>query len=181
MGIDYYAGHAMCLGDYEMVKLINGKNKKAVLEVMQSFHDSILADEYVTDKAKKAVSVLNGENIPSTIKLVDLRELIIEYHTVEGDAGKYEGDCRFANGLDGYQLLELWEGIIDVCNTELPSLSEVRIFDSYRQNYDCPIEVPCFLFSVEDCYERTLNDEGKNLNKLAGGYLNEISWTDVSC
>ena len=179
MGIDYFAGHAMCLSDCEMVKLITGKNKKPVLEVIQSFHDSVIGGQYTSDKAKKAITALN--NIDSKIKLADLRELIIEYHTIEGDAGKYEGDCRFANDLDGYELMELWESIIDVCDVELPSLSEIRIFDSYRQNYDCPMEVPCFLFSVEDCYERTLNDEGKNLNKLAGGYLNEISWTDVSC
>ena len=104
MGIDYFAGHAMCLSDCEMVKLINGKNKKPVLEVIQSFHDSVIGGQYTSDKAKKAITALN--NIDSKIKLADLRELIIEYHTIEGDAGKYEGDCRFANGLDGYQLLD---------------------------------------------------------------------------
>ena len=178
MGIDYAAGHAMCVEIDNMVGLINGKNKKYVLEVIQSFHDSVMSGQYTSDKAKKAVTAL--DNIDSKIKLADLKELILEYHAVEGEAGKYEGDCKFANDLWGDDLLELWEGVLDVCDIPMPSLSEVRIFDSHRQNYDCPLEVPCFLFEVEDCYERTLNEEGKNLNKLSGGYLNEISWTDVS-
>lgn len=178
MGIDYSAGHAMCLEIDNMVRLINGKNKKAILEVIQSFHDSVVGGQYTSEKAKKSVAALN--NIDSKIKISDLKELILEYHAVTGEAGKYEGSCHFKNDLDGYDLLELWEGILDVCDIPMPSLSEVRIFDSHRQNYDCPLEVPCFLFSVEDCYDRTLSHEGKNLNKLSGGYLNEISWTDVS-
>ena len=179
MGIDYSAGHAMCLEIDDMIKLINGKNKKAVLEVIQSFHDSVVSGEYTSDEAKKAVSTL--DNIDSKIKLDDLRDLILSYHAVEGEAGKYNGDCKFANDLWGEEILELWQGVVDVYDPSLPSLSEVRIFDSYRQNDQCPLEVPCFLFSVEDCYEKKLNSEGVNLNKLAGGYLNEISWTDVSC
>jgi hypothetical protein len=179
MGIDYSSGHAMCLEIGDMVKLINGKNKRTVLEVVQSFHDSVVNGEYTSDKAKKAVSSL--DNLNAKIKVSTLRELICDYHKVLGEAGKYNGDCQFANDLDGYDLLELWEGIVDVCGLDLPLLSEVRIFDSYRQNDQCPLEVPCFLFSVEDCYEKKLNSEGINLKKLSGNYLNEISWTDVSC
>ena len=178
MGIDYSAGHAMCLGIEDMVKLINGKNKKAILEVVQSFHDSDVSGMYTSDKAKKAVSSL--DNLNPKITISTLKELICDYHEVQGEAGKYDGDCQFVNDLDGYDLLELWEGILEVCDEPIPSLSEIRIFDSHRKNYDCPLEVPCFLFSVEDCYVRTLSDEGKRLKKLAGGYLNEISWTDVS-
>ena len=179
MGIDYSSGHAMCLEINDMIKLINSKNKKAILEVIQNFHDSVVSGEYTSDKAKKTVSKL--DDIDSKIKLADLKELILSYHAVEGEAGKYNGDCKFANDLWGEDILELWEGIVDVCGLDLPPLSEVRIFDSYRQNDECPLEVPCFLFSVEDCYEKKLNSEGINLKKLSGNYLNEISWTDVSC
>tara|TARA_Y100000385_G_scaffold280804_1_gene332544 strand:- start:244 stop:783 length:540 start_codon:yes stop_codon:yes gene_type:complete len=179
MGIDYSAGHAMCLEIDDMIKLINGKNKKAILKVVKSFHDSVVDNKYVSDKAKKAVSSL--DNLNSKITISTLREVICDYHKVLGEAGKYEGDCQFANDLDGDDIVELWQGIIGVCGEQMPHLSEVRIFDSYRQNDQCPLEVPCFLFSTEDCYVRTISDEGKRLKKLAGGYLNEISWTDVSC
>tara|TARA_R110002020_G_scaffold135764_1_gene303170 strand:- start:828 stop:1367 length:540 start_codon:yes stop_codon:yes gene_type:complete len=179
MGIDYSAGHAMVLSCVDMLNLINGKNKKAILEVIQSFHDEVLADKYSSDRAKKSVEVLS--NISQKIKLADLKELILEYHDVIGEAGKYGGDCQFSNGLDGYDLMMLWEPIIDVCDINLPSLTGIQVFDSYRQHMDCPIGEPCFLFDVDDCYEKKLNSAGKNLKKFSGGYLNEVTWTDVSC
>ena len=76
-------------------------------------------------------------------------------------------------------MLELWEGIIEVSYQELPHLNEVRFFDGYRQHMECPMEEACFCFDVDGCYEKTLNDAGKNLKKLSGSVW-ETSWTDVS-
>ena len=178
MGTDYSSGYAMSCELENMLKIIKAKNKKSVIEAIQCFHDSVVDGQYTSDKAKKYVSSLN--EIKPNIKLADLKQIIIDYHEVEGDTGKYEGDCRFTNDLDGWDLIELWQDIIEASREELPDLSEIRIFDSYRQHYDCPLGVMCFVFNREDCYERTLSDKGKSLKKLCGGYLSEISWTDVS-
>ena len=173
MGIDYSTGHAMTLTCNEILSILKAKNKKPILEVIQSFHDEIIRDKYSSEKAKESVAVL--DNINPKIKLADLKQLILEYHDVIGEAGKYSGDCRFANDLDGYDLMMLWEPIIEVSGETLPALTGIQIFDSYRQHMDCPIGEPCFLFDVDDCYEKQLNEAGKNLKKFSGGYLNEVT------
>ena len=177
MGTDYGSGSAVIVNLDSMLGIINGKNKKAVLEVVQSFVDKHMDDEYTSKQNKKYLGILN--NLPSNIKLADLRELLSDFHVIEGEAGKYGGNCRWANGFDDYEMLELWEGIIEVSYQELPHLNEVRFFDGYRQHMDCPMEEPCFCFDPDGCYEKTLNSAGKNLYKLSGSVW-ETSWTDVS-
>jgi len=177
MGIDYSASTAIIVDINGMLKIINGKNKKAVLEVIQSFVDKMVDYEYTSDKTKKWLKKL--DNIPSNITLANLKEKLSDFHEVSGSAGKYEGDCRFSNDMYGDELMELWDGIIEVSSVDLPSLDSIRIFDSYRQQMDCPLEEISFCFNPEECYEKTLNQEGKNLSKLAHNMW-ETSWTDVS-
>lgn len=177
MGTDYGSGSAVIVDLDSMLRIIDGKNKQAVLEVIQSWVDKQMGDEYTGEESKQYLEKLN--NIPSKIKLGDLRELLEEFHVINGEAGKYGGDCHWANGLDSYEMQELWEGIVEVSGLELPYLSEVRFFDGYRQHMDCPKEEACFCFDPDGCYEKTLNSAGKNLYKLNGSVW-ETSWTDVS-
>ena len=177
MGTDYGSGSAVIVDLDSMLRIINGKNKKAVLEVIQSFVDTKMDDEYTGDESKKHLGTLN--DLPSNITLQNLRGLLEDFHTIKGSAGKYGGDCHWANGFWNEDMLELWEGIVEVSGEELPYLTEVRFFDGYRQHMDCPKEVACFCFDPDGCYEKTLNSAGKNLEKLNGSVW-ETSWTDVS-
>ena len=177
MGTDYSASTAIIVDLDGMLKIINGKNKKSILEVVQSFVDKTKSDGYASDKTKEWLKKL--DNIPSSIKLGDLKEKLRDFHEVKGSAGKYEGDCQFANGMWSDDLMALWEGVVDVSDIDLPSLNSIRIFDSYRQQMDCPLEEVSFCFDPEGCYKKTLNQEGKNLSKLADNMW-ETSWTDVS-
>ncbi len=178
MGTDYGSGSAVIVDLDSMLRIINGKNKQAVLEVIQSWVDKQMESEHTCEESKKYLGTLN--NLPSNITLKHLKELLEEFHVIKGEAGKYGGNCRWANGFYDYEMQELWEGIIEVSGEELPYLSEVRFFDGYRQHMDCPMEEPCFCFDPDGCYEKTLNSAGKNLYKLNGSVW-ETSWTDVSC
>ena len=178
MGVDYSANEAVVLDAWDMVKIINGANKKHVVDILQGFHDNIVADEHTSAEAKLSVKVFDG--ISPRAKLAEIRHLLVEYHNVEGEAGTYEGNCWFANGLCGDELMELWERIIEASGCELPTPYEITIFDSYRKHANCQIGVASFLFAPDDCYERTLSEQGKALEKMSGGYLAEVSWTEVS-
>ena len=94
MGIDYSASTAIIVDINGMLKIINGKNKKAVLEVIQSFVDKMVDYEYTSDKTKKWLKKL--DNIPSNITLANLKEKLSDFHEVSGSAGKYDGDCRLS-------------------------------------------------------------------------------------
>jgi len=179
MGTDYSSSSAVIVDLDSMLgkEVINGKNKQAILEVIQSFVDAKMDEQYTSDETKVYLQKLNY--LPSNITLKHLRELLEEFHVIKGEAGKYGGDCHWANGFDSYEMHELWEGILEVSGAELPYLMEVRFFDGYRQQMDCPKEVACFCFDPDGCYEKTLNDAGKNLKKLNGNVW-ETSWTDVS-
>tara|TARA_Y100001938_G_C7963670_1_gene365649 strand:+ start:51 stop:587 length:537 start_codon:yes stop_codon:yes gene_type:complete len=177
MGTDYSSESAIIVDLESMIGLINGKNKKATLEVIQSFVDKIMADQYTSEETKEWLKKL--DKIPSNIKLGELKEKLREFHAIKGSAGKYDGDCHFANGMWGEDMMILWEDVIDVSNIVLPDLDQIRIFDSYRQQVDCPLEEVSFCFNAEDCYEKKLNQTGKNLEKIAGN-LWETSWTTVS-
>ena len=177
MGTDYGSGSAVIVDLDSMLRIINGKNKQAVLEVIQSWVDKQMESEHTCEESKKYLETLN--NLPSNITLKHLKELLEEFHVIKGEAGKYGGNCHWANGLDSYDMHELWGAIIEVSDVELPWLSEVRFFDGYRQHMDCPMEEPCFCFDPDGCYEKTLNSAGKNLYKLSGSVW-ETSWTDVS-
>jgi len=178
MGVDYSANEAVVLYIWDMVNIINGANKKHVVDIMQGFHDNIVADEHTSDAAKLSVKVFDG--ISPRTKLAEIRYVLDEYHNVVGEAGKYEGDMGLANGLCSDDLMKLWEPIIEASGVELPTPYEITIFDSYRQHVECEIGVVSFLFAPGDCYERTLSEQGKALEKMSGGYLAEVSWTEVS-
>ena len=177
MGTDYSSSNAVIVDLDSMLRIINGKNKQAVLEVIQSFVDEHMSGEYTSDETKVCLQKLN--DLPSNITLKHLRELLEEFHVINGEAGKYGGNCHWANGLDSYEMHGLWGDILEVSGEELPYLSEVRFFDGYRQHMDCPKEEACFCFDPDGCYEKTLNNAGKNLEKLNGSVW-ETSWTDVS-
>ena len=177
MGTDYSSSNAVIVDLNSMLGIINGKNKKAVLEVIQSFVDKQMNDQYNDEKSKPYLEKLN--NIPSKVSLSDLKKLLADFHKISGSAGKYGGDCCWTNGLWDEEMLELWEGIIEVSGKNLPYLNSVRFFDGYRQHMDCPMEEPCFCFDPDGCYEKKLNTAGKTLEKLSGNVW-ETSWTDVS-
>lgn len=178
MGTDYSSESAIIVNLDGMLSLISSKNKKAVLEVIQNWVNLLKMDSGTEDGTKESLKTL--DSISSGILFADLIGRLEDFHEISGSAEKYGGDCHFTNGIDSYDLMELWEGIIDVSGVDLPDLNSIRIFDAYRQHEDCPMEEVSFCFDPEGCYEKTLNQEGENLSAIAPN-MYEVSWTDVSC
>ena len=167
MGTDYSNGTGIVINIETLVNIINGKNKKAVIKAIREW----IGEGY------DGGSIF--EDLADNITIGDLKAKLIAQCEIAGEAGKYEGDCHLVHTED-YSLCGLWNDIILASGTDIPLIEDVTVFDSYRQHMECPIGEASFIFSRDDIYESKLNDEGEALQKLCGGYLNEVTWTDVS-
>ena len=164
---------------------------------LESFADRFIHHTDNAARLKRVIKAVNAE-IKSqhessdnctwpNVKITTSDELREFWNTVTaygGEPGKYEGDMAFTYWSekegwkvnDSYDLTILVEAI---GNTEnLPSVSSVRIFDSYRQHSEMTIGEPVIIYSSDDVWERSLSPAGKKLEKLCG-YVCESSWTDV--
>ena len=153
---------------------------------------SYFAEQFIYDPSGKALAkrvmksindCINDNPEVWPVKKVSTQEEVISFwETVtayEGEAGRYEGDCKFTHWNDNqpYELTKLvdWIGTTE----GLPDADCVRIFDSYRQHDEMLVGEPSIIYGSDSVWERSLSSEGKKLEKFAG-YLAESSWTDVS-
>jgi hypothetical protein len=76
--------------------------------------------------------------------------------------------------------MDLFNKLFEACDLDIPYLENVVAFGSARYNgWDVPLGVACFVFSSDQCFVRTLSEEGKNLKKMIG-HCQETEWTDIS-
>ena len=166
MGTDVYSESGIIAGIDEMVGLIRKKDLKTVIDICENKSLESLAD----------LEPLKTINKKSTIE--EVREALLECVKVHGEPAKYGSDeCYLENE---YAVAVLWGEILSETRPTLPSLNEVRIFDSPRYNgWDVPLGEACFIFNSSDCFIRTLSEEGKAL-KRAIGHCETTEWTIVS-
>tara|TARA_B100000929_G_C15495007_1_gene415708 strand:- start:84 stop:587 length:504 start_codon:yes stop_codon:yes gene_type:complete len=166
MGTDVYSESGIIAGIDEMVGLIRKKDLKTVIDICENKSLESLAD----------LEPLKTINKKSTIE--EVREALFECVKVHGEPAKYGSDeCYLENE---YAVAVLWGEILSETRPTLPSLNEVRIFDSPRYNgWDVPLGEACFIFNSSDCFIRTLSEEGKAL-KRAIGHCETTEWTIVS-
>jgi len=167
MGTDYMPGEGIVTGIENIVDIISDDNKEAIIKAIREWHGT---DEERSEFFK---------DLADDITTDDLKAKLIAHCEVSGEAARYEGSCHLTH-VDSDDLCELWNALSEASGTDLPYIEEVRVFDSYRKHADCPIGEASFIFSEGDLYERTLNSGGEFLSELCGGYLNEVTWTDVS-
>ena len=75
---------------------------------------------------------------------------------------------------------ELFEKILDVSGFDLPYIQEVTAWGSSRYNgWDVPKGVACVVFISEECYVKTLSEQGMAVKKLLG-HCDETEWTEMS-
>ena len=169
MGTDYYSGESLVVDIETIVKIIDDKNREAVIKAIREWcseDDGEIENKFFKD-------------LTDDITTAALQEKLIAHCEIGGEAGKYEGNCYLTH-TDDEGMDQLWNAINGVSGTDFPCIMEVRVFDSYRQHADCPIGVASFLISRDDVYESQLSESGEFLQELCGGHINEISWTDVS-
>ena len=174
MGTDYSSesGVEVSLEQFADRYIYQDSNKAMTKRVIKSVNDCISEDpdKWPVDKV-------------STME--EVRSLWQTVTAHEGEAGKYEGDCKFTYWSEqgGWEVTEPYElqELVDYIGSAegLPSVSCVRIFDSYRQHDQMTVGEPVIIYDTYSVWERTLSSEGKKLQSFAG-YLTESSWSDVS-
>jgi hypothetical protein len=179
MGTDIWAGKGIIADESEVVRFINGKNKKLVIKTCQEFYDE-LRDQYIESPdewRKQLVEDFDGiNNISTKATIAEIRRALQSIIKVEGEVSKY-GDCYVEHSE---YLIDLFNKLFAVCDLDIPYLEDVVAFGSARYNgWDVPLGVACFVFSSDQCFVRTLSEEGKNLKKMIG-HCEESEWTDIS-
>jgi hypothetical protein len=179
MGIDVYSGKGVIADSDEVVRFVNGKNKKIVIQTCQEWYDGVV-DEYKNDPSdwrQQVVTDFEGiDKISTKATIAEVRRALRSVIKVGGEVAKY-GECYVKH--DEY-LMELFNKLFEACDLGLPYLDNVTAFGSPRYNgWDVPLGVACFVFSSDDCFVRSLSEQGENLQKMIG-HCNETEWTEMS-
>jgi len=175
MGTDVYSESGIITGIDEMIGLIRKKDLKTVIDICESGLSAAAAGNE-SFSCLADLEPLKTINKKSTIE--EVRDVLFECVKVHGEPTKYGSDeCYLENE---YAVAVLWGEILSETRPTLPSLNEVRIFDSPRYNgWDVPLGEACFIFDSSDCFITTLSDRGKALRR-AIGHCETTEWTIVS-
>jgi len=167
MGIDYSSdsGVQITLASFGEKFIYMPSSKASANRVMRAINDCINDNPDVWPVKK----------VSTQEEVISFWETVTAY---EGEAGRYEGDCKFTHWNDNqpHELTQLvdWIGTAE----GLPEVHCVRIFDSYRQHDEMLVGHPSIIYGSDSVWERSLSREGRKLKKFAG-YIAESSWTDV--
>ena len=182
MGMDISSGRGIVVEVDDFLKIVNGKNKADAVEVCLGFIIDLEVyarqnpDDDWRQNLVRSFKGLGG--LKKTMKLSEIREIIASTIEVGGEVAKY-GDCWVENSE---YVEDLFNRILDVCPdaNDLPYIQEVTAWGSSRNNgWDVPKGVACVVFDSECCFERTLSDQGKVVEKVFG-HCDETEWTTVS-
>ncbi len=175
MGMDTYTGRGVVFTvDEFLKKVINSKNKKAIVDVCHSYHKRLVKESVQTPNDKwraiLADSFTNLSNLKPSMKLTEIREIVACSIMVEMVVYAKYNDCYVVNSeyVEG-----LFDKILEVSGHGLPYISEVTAWGSGISK-----GVACVVFNSDSCFERCLSDKGKALEKLFGR-CNETEWTEV--
>ena len=196
MGVDIYSNDGVLVSVDEFLGSIIKKPK--VKRVIAGIKDLIekLDVEYMSKEAfvplEKALGREVAGNLNSVLdtnagkwelevldrdKLVEIIASWVENYVEEEDSF----DCYLSYPEEIAALLNV---VLDVCvTTDVPSISSMEIFGSYRYSglYEVELNKPYVLFSKEDCFELISTDTGKNLAKaLKQRTLELSSWATYS-
>lgn len=181
MGTDIYSSRGVIVEVDDFLKVINGKSKSDVVEVCLGFHQDLIELQNSSfqpwrTSIELAFRPLSG--LKKSMKLSEIREIVASVVTVGGEVAKY-GDCWVEHSED---VQDLFTKILDVCPhaNDVPYIQEVTAWGSGRNNgWDVPFGVACVVFDSESCYERTLSNQGRAVEKTFG-HCKETEWTTVS-
>jgi hypothetical protein len=168
MGTDVWNESGVIASNDDMIQLIRKKDLKTIIGICKS--ESLVKLEITELESLKAIK--KG----STIE--EVKDALYECVKIHGEPSKYgNDDCYIENECE---LSTLWSEILRETRPELPSLNNIRIFDSSRYNgYDVPLGEACFIFDSDSCFTQTLSDEGHALKRAIGSCL-LTEWTIVS-
>lgn len=178
MGVDIlnYSGIVVTIED--MLGFVTEKNCEKIIKVCRDFYknlvESMTPEEAEKSWNKQKIEFFKPLEAAATDNLHNLHQVLSELAVVEGEG--MDMHVKFSEDLQS-----LWENIIATFKGEFPELTSVDAWGSCRYNgYDVPLNVACFVFDDDDCYEKKLSKAGKNLKKFVG-HCNVSDWTVYSC
>lgn len=180
MGVDIYSSRGIIATVDEFLGVVNGKNKRLVLEVCKKFHNELVSDAEANKEDDWRQNLADCfkplSQIPFNSTLAFVRGTIDSCVGVRGEVAKY-GECYVEHAE---YIQELFEKIVDVSGFDLPYIEQVTAWGSGRYNgWEVPKGVPCVVFNSEDCYVKTLSEKGMAVKKFLG-HCDETEWTEMS-
>ena len=179
MGTDIYSGKGIMANIDEIVLFVNGKNKRTIIKTCKEWYGE-LVNQYKEESDewnKQLVDDFEEINKMSTkATIAEVRRVLQSIVKVEGEVSKY-GDCYVSHA---HHLIDLFNKLFDICGLNVPYLEDITAFCSARYNgWDVPLGVACFIFSSNECFVKSLSEQGENLKKIIG-HCNETEWTEIS-
>lgn len=182
MGMDIYSERGVIAQIDDMTGMLRKADVKKALQAIKKWFETVDKESLWTMSQDKPLDEFFAElkNLTeaSSPALEDLIAALDACCVVNGEPSKYGSDDCYvshAQALEG-----IWNSIIEATRPGLPTLKEVKVFDSGRVNgWDVPHGVACFIFESDDCFERKLTETGKLLKK-AIGHCDPAEWTIMS-
>ena len=179
MGTDIYSSKGVMADTDEIVRFVNGKNKKIVIKTCQEWYNELVNryEEEPDEWNEQLVDDFEGiDKISTKATIAEIRRALQSIIKVEGEVSRY-GDC-YVGHAD--HLMDLFNKLFEACDLDIPYLENVTAFGSARYNgWDVPLGVACFFFSSNECFVKTLSEQGENLKKMIG-HCDETEWTEIS-
>jgi len=183
MGTDIYSGRGIIATVDEFLGIVNGKNKSAIVKVCKNFHQDLVTEcdkghkpEPEPWRAELADAFNALADLKPTMPLNTIRGIIDSVVVVEGEPAKY-GECYVENAE---YVLDLFDKILIASGHDLPSIDEVTAWGSNRYNgWEVPKGVACVVLNSEECYVKTLSEQGMAVKKFLG-HCDETEWTEMS-
>lgn len=180
MGVDVYSSRGIIATIDEFLGVVNGKNKANVVDVCHTFHQDLVAEaEQNPDNEWRKTLAEDFKplaGLKKSMPLNTIRGIIDSCVGVRGEVSKY-GECYVENSE---YVESLFSQIIDVSGFDLPYIQQVTAWGSGRYNgWEVPKGIPCVVFNSEECYVKTLSEQGMAVKKFLG-HCDETEWTEMS-
>lgn len=181
MGMDVYSEHGVIAQIDDMTRMLRKSDVKKALAGIKEWFETVDKESLWNmgdkpfDEVFADLKKLTEDDAPA---LNDLISALDNCCVVNGEPSKYGSDDCYVHHPQALE--QIWNRIIETTRPGLPSIREVKVFDSVRTNGgNVPHGVACFIFDSDDCHERRLTETGKLLKK-AIGHCDPAEWTIVS-
>jgi len=178
-------------------KLINAKNKKAIVDVCIACHKQLVreADDPLLHRvgvcgADLADSFANLSNLKKTMKLSEIREIIASVVELDGSerrvtstllsrrSSMVSNQGYAVRDVKNYEEVEgLFDNLLDASgHRDMPYISDITGWRMFQ--FSSTRDVACVVLNSDNCFDRRLSDQGEAVKKVFGS-CDETEWTQI--
>lgn len=177
MGVDITACEGVLASVEDIVKIVNSKNKKQVIDYWNSWWAEQKLNSWFDEDGEQCGFVMGDLfKPPLGVHMVKIGVIRTRLKNMVNVAG---------TGLDtgvvfNEEVNSFFEGLLDEIAPKLPYLEGVEAWGSSRYNgWGVPLGVARFVFETEGCFKRVPTAAGKRLKEIVGD-LEVTSWSYYS-